>query len=272
MIVMMSMATNNALQLTPKPVSAEPRSEVEHWTRLNYGVVATKMRTVCLVEDYAVHTTRIQLPAPVELNMTVETATAPCDAICVRLRRIVEGTQNLISTMQSAVTEMTQRIYALLPDISESPLKRKRQPRALFSFVGKISQVLFGTVEEDSLEDMKKTIADAKLIVEMSLSDVTKLRTATEQFSQITNQRLNGMHAILNEQQKSFTEVTKEIRQISQTQFMWVTSLSLAHNELTRFIQIHDAILELESGVQSLMYGQLTPALIGISVKNLTSF
>jgi hypothetical protein len=111
---------------------------------------------------------------------------------------------------------------------------------------------------------MKKTIADAKLIAETSLSDVTKLRTATEQFSQITNQRLNGMHAILNEQQKSVTEVTKEIRQISQTQFMWVTSLSLALNELTRFIQIHDAIFELEAGVQSLMYGQLTPALIGI--------
>jgi hypothetical protein len=46
MILMMAMATNNALQLTPKPVSAEPRSEprseIEHWTRLNYGVVATK--------------------------------------------------------------------------------------------------------------------------------------------------------------------------------------------------------------------------------------
>jgi hypothetical protein len=193
MILMMATATNNALQLTPKPVSAEPRSEprseVEHWTRLNYGVVATKTRTVCLVEDYAVHTVGIQLPTPFELNITVENETAPCDAICVRLRRIAQGTQNLISTMQSAITEMTQRIYALLPDISSTPLQRKRQPRALFSFVGSISQFLFGTITEDSLDDMKKTIADAKLIAETSLADVTKMRTATEQFSQITNQR-----------------------------------------------------------------------------------
>jgi hypothetical protein len=91
MILIMAMATNNALQLTPKPVSAEPRSElrseVNHWTRLNYGVVATKTRTVCLVEDYAIHTIRIQLPAPVELNITLENETAPCDAICVRLRQ-----------------------------------------------------------------------------------------------------------------------------------------------------------------------------------------
>jgi hypothetical protein len=56
-----------------------------------------------------VHTIRIQLPVPVELNITLENETAPCDAICVRLRRIVEGTQNLISTMQSSITEMTQR-------------------------------------------------------------------------------------------------------------------------------------------------------------------
>jgi hypothetical protein len=268
MIIMMAIATNNALQLTPKSVSAEPRSEVEHWTRLNYGVVATKARTVCLVEDYAVHTIRIQLPVPVELNITLENETAPCDAICVRLRRIVEGTQNLVSSMQSSVTEMTERIFALLPDISETPLKRKRQPRALFSFVGSISQFLFGTVTEDSLEEMKKTIADAQFIAQTSLDDVTKMRTATQQFSQITNQRLNGMHAILNEQQKSVTEVTKEIRQISQTQLMWISSLSLALNELTRFIQIHDAIFELESGVQALMYGQLTPSLIGIRELN----
>jgi hypothetical protein len=55
---------------------------------------------------------------------------------------------------------------------------------------------------------------------------------------------------------------------MSQTQFTWVTSLSLALNELTRFIQIHDAILELEAGVQSLMYAQLTPALIGVQELN----
>jgi hypothetical protein len=127
---------------------------------------------------------------------------------------------------------------------------------------------LFGTVAEDSLDDMKKTIADAKLMADTALSDVTKMRSATAEFTQLTNQRLNGMHSILNEQQKSVTGIAKEIRQMSQTQFMWVTSLSLALNELTRFIQIHDAIFELEAGVQSLMYGQLTPALIGVQELN----
>jgi hypothetical protein len=272
MIVMMAMATNNALKETPNPGSAEPRSEreseLEHWTKLNYGLVATKIRAVCLVEDYAVHTIRIQLPTAVELNVTVENETTPCDAMCVRLRQIAQGTQDLVATMQLSITEMTQRIYSLLPDISETPLQRKRQPRALFSFVGKVSQFLFGTVAEDSLDDMKKTIADAKLIADTSLSDVTKLRASTAQFTQLTNQRLNSMHSILNEQQKSVTGIAKEIRQMSQTQFMWVTSLSLALNELTRFIQIHDAIFELEAGIQSLMYGQLTPALIGIQELN----
>jgi hypothetical protein len=64
------------------------------------------------------------------------------------------------------------------------------------------------------------------------------------------------------------TGIAKEIKQMSQTQFMWVTSLSLALNELTRFIQIHDAIFELETGVQSLIYAQLTPALIGVQELN----
>jgi hypothetical protein len=268
----MAMTTNNALQLTPKTVSAEPksepRSEENHWTRLNYGVVATKTGTVCLVEDYAIHTVRIQLPALVELDISVQNETTPCDAICMRLRQVVAGTKNLISTMQSSVTEMTERIFGLLPDISETPLKRKRQPRALFSFVGSISNFLFGTLTEESIEEMKKTIADVQLIAQTSLDDVTKMRSATQQFSQITSQRLNGMHAILNEQQKSVTEVTKEIRQVSQTQWMWISALTLALDELTRFIQIHDAIFELEAGVQALMYGHLTPALIGVRELN----
>jgi hypothetical protein len=198
MIVMMAMATNNALKETPNPGSAEPRSEreseLEHWTTLNYGLVATKIRAVCLVEDYAVHTIRIQLPTAIELNVTVENETTPCDAMCVRLRQIAQGTQDLVATMQLSITEMTQRIYSLLPDISETPLQRKRQPRALFSFVGKVSQFMFGTVVEDSLDDMKKTIADAKLIADTSLSDVTKLRESTAQFTQLANQRLNSMH------------------------------------------------------------------------------
>jgi hypothetical protein len=202
MIFMMAISTNNALKQTANPGSAEPKperepkleraSELEHWTRLNYGVVATKVRAVCLAEDYVTHTVRIQSPTPVELNITVGNETTPCDAICVRLRQIAEVKQNLVATMQLSITEMTQRIYSLLPDISETPLKRKRQPRALFSFVGKKSQYLFGTVAEDSLEDMKKTIADAKLMADTALSDVTKMRSATAEFTQLTNQRLNA--------------------------------------------------------------------------------
>jgi hypothetical protein len=138
MFFMMAISTNYGMKQAANPGSAEP--ELEHWTRLNYGVVATKVRTVCLVEDYVTHTVRIQLPTPVELNITVENTTTPCDAVCMRLRQIAEVTQNLVSTMQLSITEMTQRIYSLLPDISETPLQRKRQPRALFSFVGKISQ------------------------------------------------------------------------------------------------------------------------------------
>jgi hypothetical protein len=95
---------------------------------------------------------------------------------------------------------------------------------------------MFGTVAEDSLDEMKQTIAGAKLMADTALSDVTKMQSATAEFTQLTNQRLNGMHSIFNEQQKSVTGIAKKIRQMSQTQFMWVTSLSLALNELTRFI------------------------------------
>jgi hypothetical protein len=37
-----------------------------HWTRLNYGVIAVKSRTVCLTDGYETHTVEIKLPAAVE--------------------------------------------------------------------------------------------------------------------------------------------------------------------------------------------------------------
>lgn len=44
----------------------------EYWTRLNYETVATKSRSVCLVENYVTHTVRNQLPTPIELNLMTE--------------------------------------------------------------------------------------------------------------------------------------------------------------------------------------------------------
>jgi hypothetical protein len=117
MIFMTAISTNYGMKQAANPGSAA--QELEHWTRLNYGVVATKVRTVCLVEAYVTHTVRIQLPTPVELNITVENTTTPCDAVCMRLRQIAEVTQNFVSTTQLSITEMTQRIYSLLPNISE---------------------------------------------------------------------------------------------------------------------------------------------------------
>jgi hypothetical protein len=125
-----------------------------HWTRLNYGVIAVKSRTVCLIDGYETHTVEIKLPNLMQTKPNSENVTTgPCDPLCNRLRVIANVTRAMTTSMQAAVYQLTQRIYDLIPDISEAPLGKNRQSRALFSLGGRIAHYLFGLAQDSSLEN-----------------------------------------------------------------------------------------------------------------------
>lgn len=176
-------------------------------------------------------TLRIRLPTVIELNLTIKkTVSTPCDALCLRLQKIAKVTQNLISTMQLSIAEMSQRIYSPLPDISEAPSERNDNHELCFNSWSKYHNTCSAQVAEGLLDEMKKTIADVKVLADTVLADATKVRSSMAKFTQVTSQRLNGMHAILSEQQKSVSGIAKVIKLMSRTH---LCGLAQCHSHLT---------------------------------------
>jgi hypothetical protein len=237
----------------------------DYWTRLNYGVIAVKQKSVCLIDDYVDNAVRISLPAPVQLNVSSEEIGGPCDALCNRLRIVVNTTRGLVASMQTAITQLIQRVYTLVPDISEAPLGTARQSRALFALGGRIAHYIFGVATDSSVDEMRKAIADLQLVAQTSLGDAAKTRAAMADYTHIANQRLDSMHAILSEQQKSVSFVASKVRQMAESQFAWANTLTYGLSELSRFVEVHDTVAHLENAVQLLVASQLTPALIPVA-------
>jgi hypothetical protein len=118
-------------------VFATAREFKSHWTRLNYGVIAVKSRTAYLTDGYETHTVEIKLPNLITIkpnsDNTTTGPTGPCNPLCNCLRVIANVTRAMTTSMQTSVFQLTQRIYDLIPDISEAPLgKDETESRSIF--------------------------------------------------------------------------------------------------------------------------------------------
>lgn len=188
------------------------------------------------------------LPTQIQLNLTRdEFTTATCDALCTRLRGIANVTRAMTARMQLSITQLLERIYDRIPDISEAPLGQKRQKRALFSLGGRITHYLFGTAEDATVEELGKQISDMELVTDSALADSSKTRQAMSDYTRIASRRLDNMHSMLNKQHKSIALVAHKIRQMSESQFAWADALMFSFLEISRFIQLHDEIAQLET-------------------------
>jgi hypothetical protein len=76
-----------------------------------------------------------------------------------------------------------QRVYTLVPDISEAPRGRARQSRALFALGGKIAYYIFGVATDSSVDEMRKAIADLQLVAQTSLGDAAKTRSVMADYT-----------------------------------------------------------------------------------------
>jgi hypothetical protein len=117
--------------------------------RLNYGLVATKVKPVRITEGYFEHTFHLELPNYVR---PYSGGRSNCEADCQRLdgSNVFIATESLTRTMESVVARTIQHIYALLPDHDMRPGRRnstyprRRLARGLVNVVGTINHYLGG--------------------------------------------------------------------------------------------------------------------------------
>jgi hypothetical protein len=245
---------------------ALPDDSPPHWTRLNYGVAAIKMKTVCIVDDYWIHTIHIPLPEIPSFDITSPNATTTsCDQACQRLQGIVDATRTLVTTTQGSITDMIQRIHTLVPDIAPVRQPRRRSSRGLFDFIGSASSWLFGLATESSTEELRKHIEDVLLLAKTAADDSARVKDTMVAFTRLANERFETLHAVLNEQQKSHIAMANDIQSLTKDTQLEFNAIIAVTLELARYVQVHDNIQQLEFGVEALIHGQISPRLIDVS-------
>ena len=129
--------------------AALPSSVADYWTRLNYGLVATKVKKVCIADGYVSHMFHIPLPkeefgyGPRSTNSSV----LECDHLCFRMKAIPEAIQSLRESTTGSIATMIRQVYQLIPDLDSDRPQRRRQRKGLLDFIGQTSQFLFGTAQ-----------------------------------------------------------------------------------------------------------------------------
>jgi hypothetical protein len=66
--------------VTKKSAAGHDEDTEQNWTRLNYGLVATKEAKVCVVDGYWSYAIHLELPELPTLTDTIPTAT--CERLC----------------------------------------------------------------------------------------------------------------------------------------------------------------------------------------------
>jgi len=167
----------------------------EYWTRLNYGLTATRKMSVCIAEGYASHIFHLQLPR--EMEMTNETF--ECDTRCRELGRVPAALESLRRSVRTSIIELITEIYELLPDIAESGatdgrFPRNRGTRGLVDAVGEAYKFLFGVSTEADTNALRQDMTAIKALIRASASDAERTRQGMASYTKLTNDRLDALH------------------------------------------------------------------------------
>jgi hypothetical protein len=253
--------------------------------RLNYGLAGIKLRQGCIVDGFWTHTFYFALPTDASQSASGgPTTRAPraavsvppepmmdeginsslvCKGPCHQLEGLLGATRTLGTATLSSIGRMTDRIFALLPDMTVDWLHSlRRQPRGLINVIGSVSSYLFGTATNSDVESLRVEIRKILNANDISNTDSARTSESMSTFTRLQNSRLDSMHALMALDQKSLAVLYTEATESRTERALERHIISHAMLELAQFVGLHDGIMEFELGIEDLVHGQITPRLI----------
>jgi hypothetical protein len=238
-------------------------------TRLNYGFAAVKLRPISVVEDYYRYTLRLTLPQRPRRTNGTSPYTCEAASLCNRMRVLEFATGNLSVSMRETITTMINGLYDLIPDIdarSAWSSTQGRSTRGLIDAAGQLQSWLFGVATEAELDQFKDEISKLKELTEASAAASDRVRLGLVTLTKLENSRMNKLHSVLQEQQKTMGEVYAQIRALGDSNYMEYSALTYITQEIAKYIELHQNVQQVESGVEALLQGQLSPKLLSVEL------
>jgi hypothetical protein len=84
--------------------------------------------------------------------------------------------------------------------------------------------------------------------------------------TKLEDSRLDKLHSVLQEQQRTIGEVHTQIRALGDSNYMEYSALTYLAQEIAKYITVQQNIQQVESGVEALLQGQLSPKLLSVEL------
>ena len=241
--------------------------------RLNYGYSASKLNSVCLVEGFVFHHFHLRLPTtePTEHTMTSRPATnttTECGAVCLRMTALHQSLADLASSMKSAVQKVISKVNSIIYDKDSeptSPFARRRFPKAIIDGAGYFLRWVGGVATMDDIHDLKAAMEIVSKTASLASTETIRVRQGLATFSRVTNQRLDRLQTVLEEELQSIGHLYQRAQLAYDTAFIEFNALSIALSEIQSFSQIYTDLSALENSLEKLLEGALSPTLVSMA-------
>jgi hypothetical protein len=257
---MLFVVTSTDTQITTSP---------SYITRLNYGFAAVKVRPISVVEDYYRFTLRLPLPRRHKTTNVTSPYTCETASLCNRMRVLEFATGNLSVNMREAITTMINGLYDLVPDIDARASwsnAQGRSTRGLIDGAGQLQSWLFGVATEAQLDQFKDEIDKLMELTQASAAASDRVRLGLVTLTKLENSRIDKLHSVLQEQQKTMGEVYAQIRALGDSNYMEYSALTYIAQEIAKYIEVQRNVQQVELGVEALLQGQLSPKLLSVEL------
>ena len=223
-----------------------------HIHRLNFGMAAYKLQRACVADGYWYHTFTFSLPPRVsdeDLNGT-RAEKSNCTGECLRIEGLFNTTTALTRGMRRSIKMMVDKIYDLIPDLRSTRRNGQRPVRGLLDLIGQASSYLFGTATEGDVNQLKEEIRGLKAIVDGAAADTFHLKDNLRSFDKLINERLDGMHDIMEQESRSIAMMFNSMKSLHETVNIEINAISHSIYEIAKFVEIHDSVMQLELGIE----------------------
>ena len=118
------------------------------------------------------------------------------------------------------------------------------------------------------VEGLREQIEAIKGIAGATAGDAASVREGLMTYTKITGERLDAMHAVINQERTALRSLADQVRSISDSNYYEYNAIAIMGSEIAKFVQLHDEVQTFKEGVADLVHGLLTPGLISLTEIN----
>jgi len=235
-------------------------------TSLNFGVVVKRLASVDIATDFWNEAYIISLPKPAVAQEQFEhidcsqMTNRANRSTCLRLRPMVHYLYNISSRAVTHIHTLVRQIRSLVLD--HIPARRDREKKSFLPFGGSILHGLFGVARDSDINHVTHAISEIRRQNVEAMSAWKDVSGRLASLAKTSNNRMDILHNMIETQKGTVDALLAEVAQESVEMSKTASLLTSALSRFEDYVMLLDNLERLQAGVEGLIQGFLSPALV----------